>query len=223
MTGAPILRSASLQRAITQATTRGAAPSAARGDGTFADTLAQAQSPVPQTRASAAAAWTTASRLGTAAPLQRPTNSRPVARTDGLSAAEASNVPYRDEIIAAAKRHGIDPALLAAVVKQESNFNPQAHSAVGAKGLTQLMDATARGLGVSDPYDPAQALDGGAKFLSGLLKQFGGDTTRAIAAYNAGPGAVKKFGGIPPYAETQRYVPRVLANFESYSRSAAFV
>lgn len=222
MSSAPILRSASLQRALTQNTTRNTSAAAARTDGTFADTLAQAQSPAAHTRVSAAAAWTSASRLGAPAPTPRPANAGAAARPDAVSAIDAGNVPYRDEIIAAAKRHGIDPALLAAVVKQESNFNPQARSAVGAKGLTQLMDATARGLGVSDAYDPAQALDGGAKFLSGLLKQFSGDTVRAVAAYNAGPGAVKKFGGIPPYAETQRYVPRVLANFESYSRSAAF-
>jgi len=80
------------------------------------------------------------------------------------------------------------------------------------------MDATARGLGVQNSFDPAQALDGGAKFLGGLLKQFKGDERLALAAYNAGPGAVQKFGGIPPYQETQRYVPKVLGFAAQYSR-----
>ena len=222
MSGAPILRSASLQRALTQTATRGTPPSGARPDGTFADTLAQAQIPVGQTRASAASAWTAASRLGIAAPTRRSTTVGLETPADAAQTVDPSHIPFREEIVRAATRHGIDPALLAAVVKQESNFNPRARSTVGAKGLTQLMDSTAKGLGVSDPYDPAQALDGGAKFLSGLLKQFGGDTSRAIAAYNAGPGAVKKFGGVPPFAETQRYVPRVLANYDSYARSGAF-
>ncbi|GAC1319206.1 MAG: hypothetical protein NVSMB2_14400 [Chloroflexota bacterium] len=222
MSGAPVLRSASLQRALAQIPTRGISPSPTRSGGTFANTLAQAQVPAGQTRASVASAWTAASRLRAAAPTPRSTNAQATTPADALAPVDASTIPYRDDIVAAARRHGIDPALLAAVVKQESNFNPHARSAVGAKGLTQLMDATARGLGVSDPFDAAQALDGGAKFLSGLLKQFGGDTSRAIAAYNAGPAAVKRFGGIPPYAETQRYVPRVLANYDSYARSGAF-
>lgn len=129
-----------------------------------------------------------------------------------------TSIPFREEITAAANKYGIDPALLAAVVKQESNFNPHAQSHVGAKGLTQLMDATARALGVTDPFDPAQSLDGGAKFLSGLLKQFHGDERLALAAYNAGPGAVQKFGGIPPYQETQRYVPKVLGYATQFRR-----
>jgi hypothetical protein len=127
-------------------------------------------------------------------------------------------VPFQDLIVAAAKKYGIDPALLAGVVKQESNFNPNAKSGAGAKGLTQLMDATARGLGVSNSFDPAQSLDGGAKFLGGLLKQFKGDESLALAAYNAGPGAVQKYGGIPPYEETQRYVPKVLGYTAQFRR-----
>lgn len=130
----------------------------------------------------------------------------------------ATTLPFREEITAAANKYGVDPALLAAVVKQESNFNPHAQSHVGAKGLTQLMDSTARGLGVTDPFDPAQSLDGGAKFLGGLLKQFHGDERLALAAYNAGPAAVQKFGGIPPYQETQRYVPKVLGYATQFRR-----
>ena len=121
-------------------------------------------------------------------------------------------------IESAARKYGFDPALLAGLVKAESNFNPNAKSGAGAKGLAQLMDATARGLGVTDPFDPAQSIEGGAKFLGGLLKQFKGDQSLALAAYNAGPGAVQKYGGIPPYEETQRYVPKVLGYATQFSR-----
>jgi soluble lytic murein transglycosylase-like protein len=221
MTDAPILRSAALQRALALNPRR---PTTAAAATSFADTLSQAQSQAPsqapsqaqaqprasagsaQTRASTAAAWASASRL-----------------TSASAASSASGpVPYADLIASAAKRHGVDPALLAALVKQESNFNPAAKSGAGARGLTQLMDATARGLGVTDSFDPAQALEGGAKFLGGLLKQFKGDERLALAAYNAGPGAVQKYGGIPPYEETQRYVPKVLGYYEQYRRAGIF-
>jgi soluble lytic murein transglycosylase-like protein len=125
---------------------------------------------------------------------------------------------YKDLVQAAAHKYGLDPTLLAAVAQTESGFNPRAQSQAGAKGLMQLMDATARGLGVTDSFDPAQSLDGGARFLSGLLKQFNGDPRLALAAYNAGPVAVKKYGGIPPYEETQRYVPKVLAQADAFRR-----
>lgn len=213
MTQAPIVRSVALQRALAQTVARSQMPSA-RGDATFAETLAQAQSGATPTRPSVAQAWTVASHLGASS-----------VRSTGSVPADAGNgpVPYRAEIAAAAQRHGIDPALLAAVVKTESNFDARATSHAGARGLTQLMDATARGLGVTDVYDPVQSLEGGANFLSQLLKQFGGDLSNAVAAYNAGPVAVKKYGGIPPYAETQRYVPRVLASYDQFRRSGAFV
>lgn len=131
-----------------------------------------------------------------------------------------TGVPYAAEINAAAAKHGIDPALLAGLVKQESGFDPNAKSPVGATGLTQLMPATARGLGVTDSTDPVQALDGGAKYLKQMLDKFGGDERLALAAYNAGPGAVTRFGGIPPYAETKAYVEKVLANRDSFMASA---
>jgi soluble lytic murein transglycosylase-like protein len=127
-----------------------------------------------------------------------------------------AGTPYADEITAAAQRNGIDPALLAGLVKQESGFNANAVSPAGARGLTQLMPSTAAGLGVTDPTDPAQALEGGAKYLRQQLDRFGGDVAKALAAYNAGPGAVEKFGGVPPYAETQNYVQRVQANAEQF-------
>jgi soluble lytic murein transglycosylase-like protein len=127
---------------------------------------------------------------------------------------------YDTQITAAATKYGIDPALLKGLIRQESNFNASARSGAGAQGLTQLMPGTARALGV-DPSDPAQAIDGGAKYLKQQLDRFGGDASKALAAYNAGPGAVAKFGGVPPYAETQNYVKSVLAFADQYRGAAA--
>jgi soluble lytic murein transglycosylase-like protein len=129
--------------------------------------------------------------------------------------------PFAAEIEAAAQRHGIDPALLKGLIRQESNFNPTAGSPAGARGLAQLMPATAASLGVTDVTDPAQSIEGGAKYLKQQLDRFGGDVTKALAAYNAGPGAVAKFGGVPPYAETQQYVQKVQAYAEQYRGASA--
>ena len=119
-------------------------------------------------------------------------------------AASLAGVPYADLFTRAGNRHGVDPALLAAVASQESGFDSGAVSSAGAQGLMQFMPATARGLGVN-PLDPASAIDGAAKYLSELTTQFG-STDLALAAYNAGPGTVSRYGGIPPYPETQNYV-----------------
>ncbi len=142
------------------------------------------------------------------------------APTGSSSGGGVSGIPYANEINAAAARHGLDPALLAGLVKQESGFNAAIRSPAGATGLTQLMPATARSLGVTDPTDPLQSLEGGAKYLREQLDRFGGDERLALAAYNAGPGAVKRFGGIPPYRETQNYVEAVLRNRDQFSATA---
>jgi len=120
----------------------------------------------------------------------------------------------------AAARNGVDPAVLYGLIEQESGFDPNATSSAGALGLTQLMPGTASSLGVSEPLDPAQSIEGGARYLGQLLRRFAGNTTDALAAYNAGPGAVEQYGGVPPYPETQQYVSKVLANAAAYSSSA---
>lgn len=110
---------------------------------------------------------------------------------------------------------GVDPSLVAAVARTESGLDPRATSPAGAAGLMQLMPATAQALGVADPYDPVANVRGGAIYLKELLARFGGDVALAVAAYNAGPGAVERFGGVPPYTETRRYVARVLEAYRA--------
>ena len=134
-----------------------------------------------------------------------PITRRPAA-TSGLAA--PSNATAQ-AIHDAAARHQVDERLVEAVAWRESGFNPSAVSPKGARGVMQLMPGTARTLGV-DPADPAANIDGGADYLSRLLRRFGGDRTKALAAYNAGPEAVDRYGGVPPYAETAAYVGAIL-------------
>lgn len=115
----------------------------------------------------------------------------------------------------AATVHGLSPSLIRAVIQTESRFNPLAVSRVGAQGLMQLMPATARYLGVKDSLDPADNLDGGTRYLRGLIERYNGDLKRALAAYNAGEGAVARHGGVPPYPETLAYVRKVLQRVKS--------
>lgn len=124
---------------------------------------------------------------------------------------------YDQTIDAAATKWGLDPALVKAVIKAESGFRSGAVSPAGAQGLMQLMPGTAAGLGVSDPFDPEQNIMGGARYLKGQLERFGGDVEKALAAYNAGPGNVIKYGGIPPFRETQNYVRKVLTYRDEFA------
>lgn len=128
---------------------------------------------------------------------------------------------YEAEITSAARDFGVDEAIVRAIIHAESAFRPTALSRVGAQGLMQLMPATARRFGVSNPFEPGQNIRGGVKYLSWLLKRFDGNLTLAAAGYNAGEGAVDKYKGVPPYSETRRYVERVGVLAERYRGSLA--
>jgi soluble lytic murein transglycosylase-like protein len=137
--------------------------------------------------------------------------------TTPQGALPATGVPgeWLVRISHASRRHGVDEALLAAVLTAESNFNPYAVSPKGARGAMQIMPATGKELGLRDFFDPEANLDAGANYLAALLREFP-DAKLALAAYNAGPAAVRRHGGIPPYEETRNYVARVLALFSRY-------
>ncbi len=125
--------------------------------------------------------------------------------------AEKSHI--KDLVSKISKKHGVDEKLVNAVIKQESGYNTKAKSKAGAQGLMQLMPSTAKSLGVTDPYNPVQNVDGGVRYLRSMMDKYNGNIVLALAAYNAGPGNVDKYEGVPPFRETQNYVKNVLANY----------
>lgn len=120
------------------------------------------------------------------------------------------NGDFNSIIESAAKKYNISSSIIKSVIKAESNFNPTVVSSAGAMGLMQLMPGTAASLGVDDAFDPVQNIEGGVRFLKDMLEKFGGSLELALAAYNAGPGNVVKYGGIPPFQETQSYVKKIM-------------
>jgi len=211
-------------------------PSAAPGELAAFQRVQQIQALIAQTRKAvvpgAGVATTTAPMTSTgptsssepagfAAALQSATTNG----TSGVTGAQptpsngSDSAPYDAMIAQAAQHNGLDPAVLHGLIQQESGFDPNSHSGAGAAGLTQLMPGTASSLGVMNPLDPAESIEGGARYLSQMMRQFAGNTSDALAAYNAGPGAVQKYGGMPPYAETQSYVTKVLGYAEAFRQS----
>lgn len=128
-----------------------------------------------------------------------------------------TDTPSKNQILnlvtSVSREHGVDDKLVKALIKQESGFNPKAKSHAGALGLMQLMPSTAKGLGVTDPLNPVQNVEGGVKYLKSMLDRYNGNIILALAAYNAGPGAVDKYSGVPPYKETQNYVKNILSDY----------
>ncbi len=149
-------------------------------------------------------------------------SSRPLS-VPGIAGAPADPIPQEklDPVVSlAAQTYGVDTNLIKGVIKTESNNRPQAVSSAGAKGLMQLMDTTSQDLGVRNPFNAHENVLGGTRYLKQLLDRYQGDVSKALAAYNAGPGAVDRFGGIPPYPETQDYVKKVLAAQAAFTSEA---
>jgi soluble lytic murein transglycosylase-like protein len=186
------------------------------GKGSFGAALAEATA----VEGGPALAESTALTAPTTSPL--PTTTASTNPSSFTAGEETGSVPFASTIEAACAKYGLNPNLLAGLIEQESHFDPTVGSAAGAQGLTELMPETASSLGVTDPHDPTQSIEGGARLLSEKLKEFGGNTELALAAYNAGSGAVQQYNGIPPYPETEQYVQKVLGYASGYEGGGAF-
>jgi soluble lytic murein transglycosylase-like protein len=191
------------------------------GKGSFGAALAEATA--LEGGATPALGESTALTPSTSSPLPT-TTSIPASTNPGAFEAgeETGSVPFASTIEAACAKYGLNPNLLAGLIEQESHFDPTVGSGAGAEGLTELMPETAASLGVTDPHDPTQSIEGGARLLSEKLSEFGGNTELALAAYNAGSGAVQQYNGIPPYPETEQYVQKVLGYAAGYEGGGAF-
>lgn len=205
------------------------------GEQAIAQRVQQLQAMIEQTRSLAAgrlpvapassASTATAQPVDFATALQSATTADASSADHAPTAYQASGVSaqsseYDSLIEQAAQRNGVEPALLQGLIQQESGFDANAQSGAGAAGLTQLMPGTAASMGVANPLDPAESIEGGARYLGELMRQFGGNASDALAAYNAGPGAVQQYGGVPPYAETESYVSKVLGYAEAFRASS---
>ncbi len=172
--------------------------------------------PAPDTWGAAVAAATGSAATASTTPAVSAVGASAVGVSTAVTGGPLAQAPaaLQTLFVEAGRKYGVSAQLLAAVAKQESNFKTTAVSHAGARGLMQLMPGTARGLGVKNSFDPAQAVDGAARLLRDHLKTFG-STQLALAAYNAGPGAVRRYDGVPPYAETQNYVRKIMANLST--------
>lgn len=141
---------------------------------------------------------------------------QPLASPTSNAYVSSSPIPssqFNDIIAGKAQKYGLSEQLIHSVIKAESNYNSNARSGAGAQGLMQLMPQTAKGLGVTDSYNPNQNVEGGTKYLSQMIKRYDGNLELGLAAYNAGPGNVDKYNGIPPFKETQSYVKKIMKDY----------
>jgi Rod binding domain-containing protein len=216
---------------LTGRASAGAAPTGAVTPGVTVPAGKQQEAPAASQADQAAQAVPAPAREGTSETAPNGTTAKPAAqsvRIDELADPKSAGrtrgpgglTAYESTIKAASKVFGLSADLIRAVILHESGGNPYAVSSKGAKGLMQLTDGTARTLGVTNPFNPVQNIFGGARYLGSLLKMFGGDLKLALASYNAGSGTVKKYGGVPPYKETQEYVKKVIQSFERLSADA---